>query len=953
MRAYLMIGLSLLLAGLLSACGGGSGEAGIKPAELPPVKTSFTVTVDLPAGLNTAQQGNHWDLISKAYAATPTLLQDNFAVLILNSQGKVMGQTEITDFQQDDSNYTITVQSPLLLQGVLVLDLDGPPQFAIGDRLPTDLFLTPLTDTEIALSLKTTLAYQALVKRVVKDGNWGIFSQTVSNPGNLDVRNAGDFINELADELSVTLIPKLGLNGVNLSTLMSLTVVNDILEGVMTRKYTEMTAQKDTIQTIFNAGFWRLHSQSSLNGSKLEADMMDFNSPDTATNETRQVDWQWQKNSDSDVSLTEAFTYFSEQPLVQFDQKEDAIQGQILTGSGWKDLYEYFKVLISSSNTAIVTDAGLEESDDRNVTIRVNSYPLSGQNMHDFLTTKENHFMTRYVPGTAAFSDGAMGYYFTWSPDTTRMLLCKTNVSGDHCTVAPKGNPTVPYTTLEDMVAVEDAGSFEQVNGYHLTDNVVLEFVFNNTHRVNYWVNVGGDGWMVVETGIWSPVTVLEKQMFQFAVPDVIQQLANRYPFDTPYLFLVVDNGAVHQGEAILKDDDFHFAGFNHAAKEQIYAVTSRANLPPFGDCTFGDTAPATEDQFLNAVTECGGDDRFTTDGVNAMVNQHLVQISTEADSLGELEAVILKSDNTWEYYLNTVLQPGTANRQWQLNENGFLRLTEDSTDSFSDYQLWAMTHKKNETRPILAVKTFSQKDMGGANETEISHLMTKQYAPNTLAACTASDSGWNTSTQMPSSAKTKTEYESQSASCVVSWESRTPRFTQNMLAGKALVFNSDTSRHLILNNQADSQAGFNTGSYRDSDGCGFSIPVRWKLEADGTLYYENAMAQADIDATFSNGAKKFPTGDFREWLKVSDTDGRTLTIKGFNHFMRWESASPALSAEQGEMWSDVVTLIPAGDAPAVTVQEPTDPPQPGSPFPGTVLRDGQTCNLTPPPATP
>ncbi|KDM92323.1 hypothetical protein [Photobacterium galatheae] len=952
MRAYLMIGLSLLWAGLLSACGGGNGEAGIKPAELPPIQTKFTVTVDLPAGLNTAQQSNHWQLISKAYAATPTLLQDNFAVLFLNSQGKVMAQADITNFQQEDGNYLITVRSPLLLQGVLVLDLDGAPQFAIGDRLPEDLFMTPLTDTEIALSLKTTLAYQALVNRVVKDGNWGIFSETVSNPGNLDVRNAGDFINELADELSVTLIPKLGLNGVNLSTLMSLRVVTDILEGVMTRKYTELTAQKDTIQTIFNAGFWRLRSQSSLEGSKLEADMMDFNSPDTATNETRQIDWQWQKNGESDVSLTEAFTYLSEQPLVQFDQKEDAIQGQILTASGWKDLYEYFKVLISSSSTVIVTDAGLEEGDDRNIMIRVNSYALSGQNMHDFLTTKENHFMTRYVPGDATFTDGAMGYYFTWSPDTTRMLLCKTNVSGDDCTIAPKDNPTVPYTVLEDLVSVEDAGSFEQVNGYHLTDNVVLEFIFNTTHRINYWVNVGGNDWMKVETGIWSPVTTQGKQMFQFAIPDVIQQLANRYPFKTPYLFLVVDQGAVHQGEAVLKDDDFHFAGFNNAAKEQIYAVTSRANLPPFGDCVFGDTTPATEDQFLNAVTECGGDDRFTTDGVNAMVNQHLVQISTEADNLGELETVILKSDNTWEYYVNTALQPGTANRQWQLNENGFLRLTEDTSNAFSDYQLWAMTHKKNEARPILAVKTFSQTDLGGANETDISHLMTKQYAPNTLVACTANDSGWNSSTQMPSSAKTKTEFENQSASCVVSWENRTPRFTQNMLAGKALVFSSNASRHLVLNNQADSQAGFNTGIYRDSNGCGFNIPIRWKLEADGTLYYENAMAQAEIDATFSNGAKKFPTGDFQEWLKVSDTDGRTLTIKGFNHFTRWESASPALSADQGEMWSDTVTLIPAGDAPAVTEQTPTDPPQPGSPFPGTVLRDGLTCNLTPP-ATP
>ncbi|NAW65856.1 hydrogenase expression protein HypA [Photobacterium halotolerans] len=948
MRTYLRLGLSLFLAGLLSACGGGGDEAGIQPADLPPVKTKFTVTVDLPAGLMTAQQRVSWRPVSQAYAATPDLYQDNFAVLFINQQGKVMGQGDITSFAMTDGNYSIEAQVPLLLHGVLVLDLNGVPQFAIGDDLPTHLFMTPLTDTEIALSLKTTLAYRALIKRVATDGHWGIFNETVSDPSNIDVRDAGDFVNELADELSVTLVPKLGLNGVSLSNLMSLSIVNDILEGIMTRKYTELTAQKDEIATIFNSGFWRLASHSSNTGSTLEADMMDYNSPDTATNETRQIDWRWTKNGDSDISLTEDFTYLSEQGLVQFDSKDDAIKGQILTSTGWKDLYEYFKVLISSSSTAIMTDAGLEETDGRNITMRVNSYSLAGLKMHDFLTTKENHFMTRYVPAGTTFGEAAKGYYFTWNPDTTRMLLCNAQVGGDKCTVAPRDNPTVPYTSLEDMVSVEPAGSIEQVNGYHLTDNVVVELVLNNTHQANYWVNVGGDDWIVVETGIWGAVSTLDKEMFQFTVPDVIKQLANHYPFDTPYLFLVVEQGAVHQGEAILKDTDYHFAGFNNAAKEEIYAVTSRDNLPPFGDCNFGNTSPATEDQFLNSVTECGGDERFVTDSVNSLVDQHLVQISTDPSSLGELETLILKSDNTWEYYLNTVLQPGSSNRSWQLNDNGFLRLTENSNDTFSDYQLWALTHKKYQDRPILAVKYFSQTDIGGANTSVIDNLMTKQYAPDTLVACTANDSGWNSGSQMPATAQTKAAFTSQAASCTVSWEGRTPRFTQSMLAGKALTF-SDTSRHLVLNAQADSQSGFNTGRYRDSDGCGFDIPIRWKLEADGTLYYENAMSQAQIDETFSNGAKKFPTGNFKEWIKVSDTDGLVFTVKGFNHFTRWQSATPALGADDGEMWSDVVALIPAANVPTFTVQTPTEAPLPDSPFPGTVLRDGQTCDLTPP----
>ncbi|MGB7996345.1 MAG: hypothetical protein WCF45_09495, partial [Photobacterium halotolerans] len=546
MRTYLRLGLSLFLAGLLSACGGGGDDAGIQPAELPPVKTKFTVTVDLPAGLMTAQQSVSWGPVSQAYAATPDLYQDNFAVLFINQQGKVMGQGDITSFALTDGNYSIEAQVPLLLHGVLVLDLNDVPQFAIGDDLPTNLFMTPLTDTEIALSLKTTLAYRALIKRVATDGHWGIFSETVSDPSNIDVRDAGDFVNELADELSVTLIPKLGLNGVSLSNLMSLSIVNDILEGIMTRKYTELTAQKDEIATIFNSGFWRLASHSSNTGSTLEADMMDYSSPDTATNETRQIDWRWTKNGDSDISLTKDFTYLSEQGLVQFDSKEDAIKGQILTASGWKDLYEYFKVLISSSSTASMTDAGLEEADGRNITMRVNSYSLAGLKMHDFLTTKENHFMTRYVPADTTFGEAAKGYYFTWNPVATRMLLCNTQVGGDECTVAPRDNPTVPYTSLEDMVSVEGAGSIEQVNGYHLTDNVVVELVLNGTHQANYWVNVGGDDWMVVETGIWGAVSALGKEMFQFAVPDVIKQLANHYPFDTPYLFLVVEQGAVH-----------------------------------------------------------------------------------------------------------------------------------------------------------------------------------------------------------------------------------------------------------------------------------------------------------------------------------------------------------------------------------------------------------------------
>ncbi|KHT62709.1 hypothetical protein RJ45_15800 [Photobacterium gaetbulicola] len=943
MRSYLGYTLLAITSLLLAACGD-SGKTAEPVAGTPvPVSTTFTVSVDAPDGMVlAANQGI--SLISPAHAnAVKHLTEQNFAAVWLDDKGKIFESIDITRLEaKGDGNYILDAGTRARINAVLLVDLDGVPEYTLGESLPTGLLMTPLAAERLAISLESSLTYFALAQRVVADESWGVFTDVFESGAQGAVALALEDINKIAIDIRDTLFPKIGIQGLTLNDLMSLTIVQTMTEGRLERFFTEQSAVAANVLAILNDGYWEISASEGNQGKAIFADTTSYDG-----NETTISEFSWDKSGSEDITLTEVFTYFSNSTSFGSDD----IRSQVLTNQGWLGLFDYLKVEFATDKTALLTDAALNINDESGVTLEAKVYSLSGKKMHDFLSSKENHYLTRYIEDEMTFGDGASGFYFTWRPEKETYLLCDNTNDQDTCRAYPFLTPDAGFTSLDDIkTPLFNVGiTIDQVNGFKLSDNIVAEFISDDFFTVRYWSRIAANEWTIQDTGVWAPTTVSGKPVIRFDVPDVIKQLADDYPFDGRNLFLIEDRGFVNIGEVLLERAEFHTSGFDNDAKAQIFAAATRDNLPPFAECAFGDTDIANEGLFLNAVTECGGDERFTNQSVNDLIDKTLVQISEE----GEITAHILRSDNRWEHYRHTLSEAGS--RAWSFTEQGYLKLI-GNTNIEDEFDYWALTSYEYQQN-LLAIKIFSQQ----GQQAQITSLMAREYAPGSLAACLDGDSGWDQTTATPVVKESLANYNSQVQLCKQIWFGRNPVFTEALLVGqsgdnrddKALSFASDnqpgSARYLKLSDTF--QGEFFDGAYIDESGCGFNIAIRWKIEEDGTLYYES------VDESYP----------MNERIQITDTDGLKLAIKAFNHQGRWQTdESLNYSSDEGEIWSDIVTLIDASSVPNVVPTEPPPPveeetppegetppaeeetppaeEEPAGPPAGTILNDGEVC---------
>ncbi|MCQ1057262.1 hydrogenase expression protein HypA [Photobacterium sp. ZSDE20] len=939
MRSYMGYILLFISSLLLAACGGGSDTTEPAAGTPVPVSTTFTVSVDAPDGMLLANQ-QRFSFIQPAYAnAVKDLTEQNFAAVWLDDKGKVFESIEITRLEaKGDGIYELDAGTRARINAVLLVDLDGVPEFTLGENLPDGLFMTPLAAERLAVSLELSLTYYALAQRVAADENWGVFNDVFESGAQGAVALALEDINKIAIDIRDTLFPKIGVQGLSLKDLMSLTIVQTMTEGRLERFFTEQSAAIANILAILNDGYWEISTTEGNDGKGIFADNTSYDG-----NETTVTEYNWDKRGSDDITLTEMFTYLSNS--TSFGTED--VKSQVLTDQGWMGLFEYLKVQFATDRNALLTDAALNLSDERGVTLEAKVYSLSGKKMHDFLSSKDNHYLTRYIPDDTTFTEGSSGFYFTWRPESETYLLCDNTNDQDTCRVSPILTPEAAYTSLEDIkTSLFDVGiTIEQVNGFKLSDNIVAEFIDDDFFTVRYWSRIAANEWTIQDTSVWAPTTIAGKSVIRFDIPDIVRQLSDDYAFNGRNLFLVEDRGFVNIGEVLLELAEFNFSGFDNDAKAQIFAAATRDNLPPFGECAFGNTELANEGLFLNAVTECGGDERFTTQSVNDLVDKTLVQISDD----GEISAHILRGDNSWDHYRNTNEESGS--RAWSLTEDGYLKLV-GNTNLEDEFDFWSLTNYDYQQN-LLAIKVFSQQ----GQEAQISSLMAREYAPDSLAACLDGDSGWDPETTTPTVKESLSNYNNQVQQCKQIWFGRDPVFTEALLVGqtgnnsddKALTFASDsggdtgnhsnenTARYLKLSDDFDGD--FFEGSYVDGSGCGFNFAIRWKIEDDGTLYYEA------VD------------GSMNERIQITDTDGLKLAVKAFNHQTRWETDETLnYGSDEGEIWSDIVTLIDASQVPDVVPVEPPpptppaegeEPPveeEPAGPPGGTILNDGQTC---------
>ncbi|MDO6782411.1 hypothetical protein, partial [Marinovum sp. 1_MG-2023] len=79
--------------------------------------------------------------------------------------------------------------------------------------------------------------YQAIAKRVVEKGDWGVFLETVVDPNVRKLREATAYMTQINSEIESALRPQLGTLGMTLQNILILTKVKDITDGIIDRTY--------------------------------------------------------------------------------------------------------------------------------------------------------------------------------------------------------------------------------------------------------------------------------------------------------------------------------------------------------------------------------------------------------------------------------------------------------------------------------------------------------------------------------------------------------------------------------------------------------------------------------------------------------------------------------------------------------------------------------------------
>ncbi|GAL05225.1 hyothetical protein [Photobacterium aphoticum] len=100
--------------------------------------------------------------------------------------------------------------------------------------------------------------------------------------------------------------------------------------------------------------------------------------------ETTVNEFRWEKSGNTDITLNEFFTYFSESTAFGTED----ITHQVLTSSGWKGLFSYLQVVFATQTTALLTDAALTQDDEAGITLDANVYSLNGKKCMTFYQAK-------------------------------------------------------------------------------------------------------------------------------------------------------------------------------------------------------------------------------------------------------------------------------------------------------------------------------------------------------------------------------------------------------------------------------------------------------------------------------------------------------------------------------------------------------------------------------------
>ncbi|GGB14941.1 hypothetical protein [Agarivorans gilvus] len=895
-------------ASLLSACGSSDDNNGGTTPPEETTSTSFAISVDAPPSLITTQiQGI--SLFTQAYAdPVDSLTKDNFAVAIIDADGNVIENVELTDeqwSQEPDGSYVITLPGGVRLDCVILVDLDGTPAVQLNQPLPSDNIFAPTTSEAFQVDLSSTAAYRAVVEQIAaastSGSDWGDFASAVPSGNEVasDVSVAQQLVSSVIEEVREQIEQAIldSGNDFTLEDILEDPAVQELADNVVDRIETETGAADSNVAELLQQGFWWVNSYSENDYLEFETGNISFDG--VTTSESLYI---WDVKGGEALDLTMADEEYA-QTIATADTTGYEVDRWVLGSEGWLADYDMPLFRSADASSATMTNIGLHSDASLDRTISLKQVDLAGASIRAFAATEDASDLVPYIPANAMFSEGAQAYLGseTAAEDRYRIYNWDCEQEGEFCNRiyrnmgggAEEAAPTSLDALFSEQAAEENDYAMQ---GIWMTPtqagntSVLAEFVQDDANTVNFYKIFHND--QTTEklsfSTTWQTQTVSGQEIVRVSLP--LALVAYGAESDDLEIFFTVAEGLVRRGNVEMAGTE-NFYLFNQQAIEDMGDALHRESCDLEGLAT-----DFSEQQYKDFFASCAY--LSASDGISDFYDGRLVRI---AGSDGTTRAYDFNEDGSVDYYRAGVLLDGVT---YSVTDEGFIKV-EFADDSYDLLTFVAAEDLENQDE-LLTVAVFTQ-DSELAEAWYFKGWFTDRAA---IYSCGTGDSDWDDANEVPveGTEKVLANYQAAVTECQMPIAGRVAKFDAERLKGTALKASYEEEQeeeYYLFSDVASSEAGWYEGEVRIIHEQ-LSIDMIWQVTEAGEL---------KLRATFDDGSGAV---DIEETNTIVASNGVEFSLKIFAQQSNWATDFDYMSADEGEIWSDVRTLVAIDDVPAL-----------------------------------
>lgn len=305
------------------------------------------------------------------------------------------------------------------------------------------------------------------------------------------------------------------------------------------------------------------------------------------------------------------------------------------------------------------------------------------------------------------------------------------------------------------------------------------------------------------------------------------------------------------------------------------YALRSCAIDPNIASST-----SATESDFSQAITDCGGEADLTGANYgNDLASHNYVRINSDGEVRGYIFSALNPTDTSGSFEkLKNGLNLGADSRVWSFSNNHLI--LDDNSETMT------LAHLKFLDAPVEGTDQSSfvvYEQVSSPDESTVWSFVFREYDQSRpFTACEQGDSPWDQVNDQPSTFATNNDFEEAVEQCQYTTDGQVLKFTEAMISGTQWTLDEDETYSF----NAD-----HSGLWaEDSDTASFT----WEINNEGYLVLQDDSGQAT------------------DTLVLTASNGLLYSVKGYWRptdygAVGWNNPAPN-EAGLGEIWSGILS---------------------------------------------